>query len=196
MTRPDESLIRDDDLKAKVAAERAKGTFPVLMDTLIRIQIEIQQERDAKAAEMAARQAMKPLARRRAIVREVIENEAVSPDSLKYIHSVLALCGLPYRKLPPGPNERSFERKNGRMALVVHAGELRSGTGERLPQPVPYGPKARLLLAHLSSEAVRNNSPTVEIADSLSGFMKEMGLEVRGGPRGTIQPFKDRKSVV
>lgn len=66
MTRPDESLIRDDDLKAKVAAERAKGTFPVLMDTLIRIQIEIQQERDAKAAEMAARQAMKPLARRRA----------------------------------------------------------------------------------------------------------------------------------
>lgn len=190
MTRHDESLIRDADLKAKVEAERAKGTFPVLMDTIIRIQVEIQQERDAKAAKAAARKAMKPLARRREIVREVIENEPSSPDNLKYIHSVLALCGLPYRKLANG--ERSFERKNGRMALVVHAGELRSGTGERLPQPVPYGPKARLLLAHLSSEAVRNNSPTVEIADSLSGFMKEMGLEVRGGPRGTIQPFKDQ----
>lgn len=190
MSRPDESLIRDADLVAKVAAERAKGTFPQLMDTFIRIQIEVQRERDAKAAQAAARKAMKPLARRREIVREVIENEPVTTDSLKYIHSVLALCGLPYRKLPAG--ERSFERKNGRMALVVHAGELRSATGERLPQPVPFGPKARLLLAHLSSEAVRNNSPTVEIADSLSGFMKEMGLEVRGGVRGTIQPFKDQ----
>ena len=57
---------------------------------------------------------------------------------------------------------------------------------------MPYGPKARLLMAHLSSEAVRNNSPTVEIADSLSAFMREMGIEPRGGARGTIQPFKDQ----
>lgn len=190
MNRPDENLIRDADLLAKVAEQRAKGIFPSLLDTLIRLQIEEQERRDARTAELAARKALKPLARRREIVREVIENEPASPDNLKYIHSVLALCGLPYRKLASG--ERSFERKNGRMALVVHAGELRSATGERLPQPVPFGPKARLLLAHLSSEAVRNNSPTVEIAGSLSGFMREMGLEVRGGARGTIQPFKDQ----
>lgn len=198
MDRSDESLIRDADLLAKVAELRGKGTHPRLLDTFIGVQIEKQQERDAKAAAEAEKAvrlaAMKPLARRRESVREVIENEPASPESLHYIHSVLALCGLPYRRLPA--SERSFERKNGRMALVVHAGELRSPMGERVPQPLPFGPKARLLLAHLSSEAKRNNSPTVEIADSLSGFMREMGLEVRGGPRGTIQPFKDQVNAL
>ena len=198
MVRPDESLIRDNDLRQKVAELRAKGTMPSLLDTFIRSQIDRQAQRDAdasKALEKTARLAtLTPLARRREIVREVVETEQATPESLKYIHSVLALCGLPYRRLPE--DERSFERKNGRMAVVVHAGELRTPTGTRVLQPVPFGPKARLLLAHLGTEAVRNNSATVEIADSLSGFMREMGLEVRGGPRGTIQPFKDQVNAL
>lgn len=194
MTRPDESLIRDADLLAKVAAERAKGLFPGMMDVFIRMQIEEQERRDAKAAEAATRKIMKPLARRREIVREVISNEQLSPDALRYTHSVLALCGLPYRRLPDGVTE--YERTNGRMAVTVQAGKLRAPDGSRVQQPVPYGPKARLLMAHLSSEAVRNNSSTVEIADSLSGFMREIGIEPRGGPRGTIQPFKDQVNAL
>jgi hypothetical protein len=35
------------------------------------------------------------------------------------------------------------------------------------------GPKARLVLLHLCTEAVRQRSPTVEVADSLSGFMRD-----------------------
>jgi hypothetical protein len=194
MTRPDESLIRDDDLKAKVAAERAKGMFPAMMDVFLRLQVEEQQRRDAKAAEVAARKAMKPLARRREIVREVISNEQLTPDALRYTHSVLALCGLPYRRLAEGVTE--YERTNGKMAVTIQAGKLRAPDGSRIQQPVPYGPKARLLMAHLSSEAVRNNSATVEIADSLSAFMREMGIEPRGGERGTIQPFKDQVNAL
>lgn len=198
MTRPDESMIRDADLLALVAQQRVKGTAGPFLDAYIRIQIAEQEKRDQAAAVTTAkedrRRELKPLARRREIVREVIETEPASPESLKYIHSVLALCGLPVRRLPT--SERSFERVNGKMAIVVHAGELRSPDGERVQQPVPFGPKARLLMAHLSSEAVRNNSATVEIADSLSGFMREMGMEVRGGIRGTIQPFKDQVNAL
>lgn len=190
MNRPDESLIRDSDLRERVAAERAKGTFTALMDIFVRQMIDQQRERDAKAAEDARRRTLSPIARRREIVREVVSNEQLTPDALRYTHSVLALCGLPYRRLPDGVTE--YERINGKMAVTVQAGKLRAPDGTKVQQPVPYGPKARLLMAHLSSEAVRNQSPTVEIADSLSAFMREMGIEPRGGVRGTIQPFKDQ----
>ncbi len=59
-------------------------------------------------------------------------------------------------------------------------------------QGLPYGPKARLVLLHLCTEAVRQRSPTVEVADSLSGFMREMGFAVTGGERGTIRQFKEQ----
>ncbi|MCQ8780524.1 replication protein RepA, partial [Escherichia coli] len=44
----------------------------------------------------------------------------------------------------------------------------------------------------LCTEAVRQRSPTIEVADSLSGFMKAMGFAVTGGERGTIGAFKDQ----
>ena len=198
MERPDETLIRDDDLRAKVDAFRAKNNDRRFVEAIIRRTIAEQQERDEKAAAAKVRAAelaaLTPLRRRREIVKAVISNEQLSPDALRYTHSVLALCGLPYRRLPEGTLE--YERTNGRMAVTVQAGTLRSPDGRKVQQPVPFGPKARLLMAHLSSEAVRNNSPTIEIADSLSGFMREMGIEPRGGPRGTIQPFKDQLNAL
>lgn len=194
MERPDESLIRDADLRQRL--EQHRGSF--VFDTYLRSLIAEQQQRDERQAAAIAKAerlaALTPVKRRREIVREVIENEPASPDSLRYIHSILAICGLPYRRLPDNVTE--YERSHGRMAVVVQAGKLRAPDGRRVQQPIPYGPKARLLIAHLSSEALRQNSPTVEIADSLSGFMRDMGLEVRGGPRGTIQPFKDQVNAL
>ena len=194
MIRPDESLIRDADLREVVERQRASGVGGPLLDSLIRVQIAAQEKRDTAAAREAKaeeqRRQLTPIGRRKQFVREVISNEQLSPDALRYTHSVLALCGLPYRRLPEGVTE--YERTNGKMAVTVQAGKLRTPDGAKVQQPVPYGPKARLLMAHLSSEAVRNNSPTVEIADSLSAFMREMGIEPRGGARGTIQPFKDQ----
>lgn len=194
MDRPDESLIRDEDLRAKLEGSRGTDFFM----SRIRSLLAVQQERDRKTALANERTTylagLTPIQRRREVVREVIENEPVTPDSLRYIHSVLALCGLPYRRLPDDVQE--YERTNGRMAVVVSAGKLRAPDGSRVQQPVPYGPKARLLIAHLSSQAIRQNSATIEIADSLSAFMRDMGLEVRGGPRGTIQPFKDQMNAL
>lgn len=190
----DESLIRDADLRAEL--EKARGSM--LFATMARHLVERQAERDRQAAKQAERASflasLTPVQRRREIVREVIETEPVTPDSLSYIHSHLALCTLPYRRLPETVTE--YERTNGRTAIVVSAGKLRAPDGSRVQQPVPFGPKARLLIAHLSTDAVRNNSPTVEIADSLSGFMRELGIEPKGGPRGTIQPFKEQVNAL
>ncbi|WP_239510413.1 replication protein RepA, partial [Klebsiella pneumoniae] len=50
----------------------------------------------------------------------------------------------------------------------------------------------RLVLLHLCTEAVRQRSPEIEVARSLSGFMREMGFAVTGGERGTIRQFKEQ----
>ena len=47
------------------------------------------------------------------------------------IDSVLAICGLPYTRQPL--EIREFERRQGRMSLVVEAGKLRNPeTGDRI----------------------------------------------------------------
>lgn len=190
MSRPDESLIRDADLREQLEAARGQFAFDIMARSLI----SSQEKRDAaKAAEAekATRLAAMPReVRRRAIIREVIETEGPSSDNLRYMPTPLAICGLPYKALPRDQVE--FERSQGRMAVTVTAGKLRAPDGSRVQQQVPYGPKARLIMAHLSTEALRNNSPIVETSETLSGFMRDMGFEPRGGRNGNIEPFKEQ----
>ncbi len=190
----DEDLIRDADLRASL--EKARGSF--LFDIEVKRLVHDQRARDkarAAVAEQASHLAALPRdTRRRAVIRKVIENEPIGAEHLRFMHTVMAICALPYRALPEG--QRSFERKQGRMSLVVEAGHLRSPTGERLPQPVPWGPKARLIISYLTTEAIKQQRAKIEIADTFSGFMREVGFVPTGGPRGNIKPFKEQLSAV
>ena len=78
------------------------------------------------------------------------------------------------------------------MRVVVLPGHLTDPNGKRVLQPIPYGPKARLIMAHLSTEALRNKSPVIKTASSFTGFLRDMGFERRGGERGNIKPFKEQ----
>lgn len=172
--------IRDADLMAELEAARGKAGFEFIAKGLAHKQ----EERDRIAA-------MGRDARRRALVRRKLEENPVDTDDLRHLHSVLAVCGLPYSRQPL--DVREYERRQGRMSLVVEAGKLRNPeNGERIPQPLPFGPKSRLLLMHLCSEAIRQKSATVEIADSLTGFIRDMGFPVTGGRKGTLNAFKEQ----
>ncbi len=191
MQRPDESFIRDADLRDKLDQARGKFLFDVQLRALVATQRERDRSRAAAEKKKASLAAMPREKRRRAATREVIENDSIlSPDNLRYMPTPLAICGLPYKALPPDQTE--FERAQGRMAITVTAGKLRAPDGRRVQQPVPYGPKARLIMAHLSTQALRNNSPVVETSETLSGFMRDMGFEPRGGRNGNIEPFKEQ----
>ena len=184
------AAIHDEDLLAELEAARGGFLYAVIVEHIAHRQA----LRDAERAEAGRRQetraAMGRDQRRRDAVRLVIEAEPVTPDTIQHIHSVLALCGLPYRD--PG-DEREFFREYGRNTLSLLAGRLKNPTtGQMELQGLPYGPKARLVLLHLCTEAVRQRSPTIEVADSLSGFMKAMGFAVTGGERGTIGAFKEQ----
>ena len=111
------------------------------------------------------------------------------PDELAFLHVVLAQCGLPYRE----PATRDYMRYNGRASLIVTAGHLFDPQTRRpLLQGIPYGAKPRLLMIHLCTEAVRRQTATVPVADSMSAFMRDLGLSVSGGTKGSIGRFKEQ----
>lgn len=194
MTGPTENQIRDADLKAELAAYDAGQTFgkPGFRSAYVNQLVNMQAERDARVNELAL---LPRVQRKRAAARDTLATmEGIDRDNLTHIHSVLALCGLPYKKQPL--EVREYERRQGRMSLVVEAGKLMTSTGQWERQPLPYGSRARLLMMHLCSEAIRQQSRTIEIADSLSAFIRDMGFEVTGGKTGSLTYFKQQVNAL
>jgi len=175
--------IRDTDLLEKLAAARGNAGFAFVVR-----QCRFEQEKRDKALLLTRN------ARRRQIARDKLEAGAADRQHLRHIHSVLAICGLPYTRQPL--EVREFERNQGRMSLVVEAGKLRTPDGRWELQPLPYGSRARLLLLHLCSEAIRQKSAVVDIEDSLTAFIKAMGFPVTGGKNGTLTSFKTQVNAL
>ena len=194
-TTPDLSLIRDTDLRKKLSYARERFKLDAVFMVEVQGIISEQAHRDEQAKVRATEIASLPRdAARRAKSRDVLEAKGDDPQNLRHIHSVLALCGLPYTKKPI--EERTYQSDQGRMKLLIKAGELLSPNGEWVPQPLPYGSRARLLLLHLCSEAIRQKSPTINIEDSLTAFLNKMGFDASGGPRGNLTSFKQQVNAL
>ncbi len=103
---------------------------------------------------------------------EIAMEPPARPD---FLHSVLCQVGLPRRRVVGN----TFERMNGNVSLLVEAGKLWNGK-EWQPQPLPYGTRPRLALVHVSSEAVRTKSPTVEVGHSAREFLLRLGISTGG----------------
>lgn len=177
------TIILDDDLQLELDTFKGTPGYEVMLRDMQRRQA----ARESLRAEQAA---ATPAMRKRAAARKLLEEDANNPESLRHIHSVLAICSLPYTRQPD--HVRDYERRQGRMSLVVTAGKLLSPTGDWQEQPLPYGSRARLLLLHLCSEAIRQKSPTIDIEDSLTAFIRAVGYPVTGGKNGTLNSFKQQ----
>ena len=116
-------------------------------------------------------------------------------DSPKlFNHAVLCSVGLPYRNL--GDDVRTFQRTSGKTSLRMEAGAIPSSTEGFVDVGLPYGPRARLLLLHLCSEAVKRQSPVVEVDDSFTAFARSLGLATTGRNLKTLREQVLRMSVV
>lgn len=111
------------------------------------------------------------------IAREQIITER--PDRTDFLHTVMCQVGLPRR----ATEAQTFERQSGHVSILLEAGKLYDGM-RWVEQPLPYGATPRLVLVHVSSEAIRTRSRTVDIGDSMRDFLNQLGMPTSGGARG------------
>jgi hypothetical protein len=95
--------------------------------------------------------------------------------SVLFQHTVFCQTGLPYRD--PGPELRLWQRSQGAAHLEIQAGRaFHPGEGAFVDVGLPFGPKPRLILAHLNAEALRTGSSMVHVETSLTAFVRRLGL--------------------
>lgn len=123
-------------------------------------------------------------ATQRRMVDRSVEIATLEPEQINYQHTVLCQTSLPYRD--PGDSIRVWERRQGEVYLRVEAGAAMNPRSEEFVElGLPFGPKVRLVLSHLNSEAIRTASPVVEVEDSMTAFVRRIqnyspnGQEIR-----------------
>ena len=96
-------------------------------------------------------------------------------DDMAFTHAVFCQVGLPRSRV----EGREFMRQSGPAWVNVQAGYLDEGQGP-VQQPIPYGALPRLVLAHLSTHAVRHKTREIPIGDSAAQFLELMGMDTQG----------------
>jgi YdjC-like protein/replication initiator protein len=83
---------------------------------------------------------------------------------------------------------RKWHREQGRISMRVRAGEAKHPeTGEWVDVGLPFGPKPRLILAFLNTQAILTNSNTIEVEDSLTSFTDRIGFTNDGRTIRTVK---------
>lgn len=105
--------------------------------------------------------------------------EAREAGALGFMARALVQATMPHKACPGS----EFVRKNGAFTLSLLA-----------PAQVglPYGALPRLLVAWVTTEALRTNERRLVLGDNLSGFMQQLDLVPTGGRWGTIGRIKNQ----
>jgi hypothetical protein len=117
-----------------------------------------------------------------ALVEEALAIEAeqaLDAGKLGFMCRAMVQASLPSRKT----EGCEFIRQNGNFTLTMLSP---SSIG------LPYGTVPRLLLTWLATEAVKTKERELVLGDTLSSFMRELGMSPTGGRWGTIPRLKDQ----
>ena len=99
--------------------------------------------------------------------------EDPNDTDMGFMARLLTLCSLP--RTDPG-SRLQYKRQNGPYKLIMIAG------GDN---KLPFGNLPRLVLAWVSTEAVRTRSRELVLGNSLLAFMRQLGMTSNsGGTRG------------
>jgi Plasmid encoded RepA protein. len=112
----------------------------------------------------------------------------LDPDKTEsaFMARQLVQATLPHKN--PG-NIPVWARTNGGLTVSIQPGidNKQEVTG------YPYGTIPRLLLFWLTTEAIRTNSPRIELGNNLAHFMETLGLNPRmGGKRSDVKRLQDQ----
>lgn len=98
---------------------------------------------------------------------------AADPDDVLYAGDVVT--GLPHKRIDAAAGAVVWEHDCNRARLRYEGGHPDGAAG------VPYGAKARLLCLYLQTEALRRDSPEVELGPTLYAWLKAMTQQSIGG---------------
>ena len=101
-------------------------------------------------------------------VNQLVRASEADPDR-GFMARTMALCSLP--RSNPG-NRLQYKRVNGPFTLIMYSwGQTK----------LPFGNFPRLILAWVSTEAVRTQNRVLILGSSLAKFMRELGVYSSGG---------------
>ena len=101
-------------------------------------------------------------------INRLVGASEADPDR-GFLARTMALCSLP-RSNPN--NRKEYVRRNGPYTLVMTAG---------FENKLPHGSNPRLILAWVSTEAVRTQNRDIVLGRSLSEFMRKLGISSTDG---------------
>jgi hypothetical protein len=104
---------------------------------------------------------------------EIAMNPATNDDKA-FMSKHLLQANLPHSK----PKNDVWQRKNGNLSLTVQAG-VDPDTGESYG--LPYGSIPRLGLLFLITKAVKTKSRRIQLGNTITDFMREIGLNPDNG---------------
>ena len=79
--------------------------------------------------------------------------------------------------------------------MLLEAGRIWH-RGSWKEQPLPYGTRPRLVMVHISGEAVRRQSRQIEIGESMRDFLILLGIDTSGGAHGGYTMFKKQMEAL
>lgn len=121
-------------------------------------------------------------ARQRRLIDEALaieQENAREAGTIGYAAQVWAQLALPYRD--PGPIP-SWVRRNGDLTLVIRPALMSDLDGTALTG-YPFGVLPRYLMTWMATEAVRTQSPQLDLGPSFNSFLEKLGLS-KGGHDG------------
>lgn len=105
--------------------------------------------------------------------------EAKKAGAIGFMSRALVNCTMPHSKI----DSPYYTRKNGVFTLTMK-GDEEIG--------VPYGTLPRLIMAFITTEAVKTKNPQIVLGDSLSGFMSQLGIIKGGGRWGSVTRLRNQ----
>ena len=105
--------------------------------------------------------------------------DALKANELGYMPRSLVAACLPHSR--PVGNE--YTHINGKFRISIIAP---TDTG------IPFGSRPRLIIAFLAGEAIRTKSRHIALGNSLSEFMRGLGIDATGGSTGSISRLKNQ----
>jgi hypothetical protein len=121
---------------------------------------------------------------------ELVQEEAQTAGSITFSPRCILLATLPHRD--PG-NLPIFLRTNGNYTLSIEPGsKLNPDRISATPLGYPFGSIPRLVIAWITTEAVRTKSQEIGLGDNLADFLRQLDLGNHGGPRGDITRLRNQ----